>query len=458
MPKSADRRKAILGLGGPAATLLIVVAALWFVGRSEELLTRVVHTEHVMERTRDLELSSKEAESSVRAYVITQRAETKESYAHAAEETTRALAAVADLTRDNPAQARQVEVVRGLTEARLARYGRSVELVEQGRADELREGFDDGLRQSAVLREEISALYEAERALLATRHDAYRDNVRLYQLLLALATVVAVASGLYGQLKLRGDMRERELRLRRERQLTKELAESNAELEGSVSALARTNQELDQFAYVASHDLRAPLRALSSLLTWIEEDLGEGVSAETRENLALARGRVTRMEALIDGILDFARVGRGKLAKERVETRALVEELAIVAVARAAEREVVLEGDFPAIVTERVLLEQVLQNLLSNALKHAPTGPIVVRAHQADGRSAFTIRDDGPGIDPKYHERIFGFFQTLAPRDKVESTGIGLAVVKKLVEGRGGRVSVTSAPGEGAAFTFTWPP
>lgn len=434
-----------------------MIAALWFVGRSETLLTEVLHTEQVIKRTRDLELATKEAESSARAYVITKRPEARANYDDAASDVAAALKDVDELTDDNEDQRIRLGEVRRLVNIRLSRYAHTFALVDGNRSDQLPQSFVEGLKESRDLRVSITEVHEREQALLLSRHEAYGKNVLLYQLLLGLATLVAVVSGLYGQSALRADMRDRDKRLTRERELIDELARRNDELKQTNDTLERTNVELDQFAYVASHDLRAPLRAISSLVSWIEEDLGGKASDETKENIGLVRGRLTRMEALIDGILDYARVGRGKLQKERVETRALVVELGAVALAREAGREVALEGTFPSLVTERVLLEQVLQNLIGNALKHATKGRIAIRAHEYDGETAFTVKDEGPGIDPKYHQRIFGFFQTLAPRDKVESTGIGLAIVKKLVEARGGVVIVDSEPGAGSAFTFTWP-
>lgn len=229
------------------------------------------------------------------------------------------------------------------------------------------------------------------------------------------------------------------------------------ERERLITALGRSNSELDQFAYVASHDLKAPLRGIANLSQWIEEDLGE-VPPEVHEKLTLLRGRVHRLEALIDGILQYSRAGRVRSAAERVDVGALLRDT-VELLAPPPEVTITIDPDMPTVETEKTPLQQVFMNLISNAIKYnqRPGATVHVSAADAGRFYAFSVTDNGPGIAPEYHERIFGIFQTLESRDKVEGTGIGLSVVKKTVELRGGRVTVRSAPGEGATFTFEWP-
>lgn len=242
------------------------------------------------------------------------------------------------------------------------------------------------------------------------------------------------------------------------------LAKANRDLDVAARArqrvladLERRNQDLDQFAYVTSHDLKAPLRAISNLTTWIEEELPAGTTAETRENLALLRRRAARMEMLIEGILAYSRAGRGRGTPTEVRSMAEVAEevRALLGVDSGLWDVACGEARCPPQHTEVV---QVLSNIASNAIEHGGPGkPIHLRAEENDGVLHVSIRDEGPGIDPRYHERIFEIFQTLAPRDQLESAGIGLAIVKKLVTGAGGRVWVESSAGAGATFHFTWP-
>lgn len=225
-----------------------------------------------------------------------------------------------------------------------------------------------------------------------------------------------------------------------------------------IRALERSNQDLDQFAYVTSHDLKAPLRGIANLSQWLEEDLGASLSEDSRKHLDLMRRRVHRMEALIDGILQYSRAGRVRGKAETLEVGKVLHEL-VELVAPRPPAVVELSGAFPAIYSERVPLQQVLMNLITNALKHARRDDVhvVVSAAEDGELCRFTVADNGPGIAPEFHERIWGIFQTLEARDKVEGTGIGLAVVKKVVESRGGKVWVESSPGAGAKFHFTWP-
>ncbi|RKH16112.1 PAS domain-containing protein [Corallococcus sp. CA047B] len=222
--------------------------------------------------------------------------------------------------------------------------------------------------------------------------------------------------------------------------------------------LEATNQDLDQFAYVASHDLKAPLRGIASLSEWIEEGMADKMSEETRHQMGLLRGRVHRLEALINGILSYSRVSRTREKLETVDVGALLAESRDLLAPRP-EASIVIGGGMPTLQVERVPLQQVFLNLMSNALKHAgrTDARIDIACADADDFYDFTLKDNGPGIDPRFHDRIWGIFQTLEARDKVEGTGIGLSVVKKIVETRGGRVAIESEVGAGATFHIYWP-
>ncbi|MCU0680841.1 MAG: ATP-binding protein [Polyangiaceae bacterium] len=234
--------------------------------------------------------------------------------------------------------------------------------------------------------------------------------------------------------------------------------EARAQAESLLRALERTNAELDQFAYVASHDLKAPLRGIANLSQWIEEDLGTALSGEVRENMALLRGRVQRLENLIDGILAYSRAGRVRAEGEPVDVGRLLAE-AVELLAPPARVRVTIGAPMPMLETERVPFQQVFLNLIGNAIKYVqrPDAEVRVECREAEGGYHFTVADNGPGIAPEFHDRIWGIFQTLAARDDVEGTGIGLSVVKKIVETRGGRAWVESAEGRGATFHVFWP-
>ncbi|WP_035715399.1 sensor histidine kinase [Azorhizobium doebereinerae] len=230
------------------------------------------------------------------------------------------------------------------------------------------------------------------------------------------------------------------------------LAEHREELE-------RSNAELSTFAFVASHDLKSPLRGISQLSNWIEEDIGEGNYAAIPGQLNTLRGRIRRMENLLDDLLAYSRVGRVEGVLRQVSLADLarsVFELQAPPPGIALE----LPEALPEITTLVTPLEQVVRNLFSNAIKHhdRPQGVISLRlAAPPGGFWTFQVADDGPGIPPQYHERVFQMFQTLRPRDEVEGSGMGLAFVKKIVETYGGTVSINPEEGRGCCISFTWP-
>jgi PAS domain S-box-containing protein len=230
--------------------------------------------------------------------------------------------------------------------------------------------------------------------------------------------------------------------------------------ENAAAAVTAAYRELDQFAYVASHDLKAPLRGIGNLAQWIQVDLADELSGESAEYLRLLQGRVQRMEALIDGILAYSRAGRVMNPPEPVDTGALVAEV-IELIAPPDGVRITVEKGMPTVQVERIPLEQVFINLIANAVKYSSAArtdaAVNVEWRDAGDAFEFSVRDNGPGISEEYQERIWAIFQTLAARDKVEGTGVGLSVVKKVVESRGGIVSVDSKPGEGATFRFTLP-
>ena len=225
-----------------------------------------------------------------------------------------------------------------------------------------------------------------------------------------------------------------------------------------IAALEKTNRDLDQFAYVTSHDLRAPLRGIANLSRWIEEDLGDRLTDSAREHLRLLGTRVRRLEDLISGVLEYSRAGADTEEPTEVDCGALVREI-VELIAPPANVRFTISPDLPRLCTRRVPLQQVFMNLVGNAITHngRPDPEIEIGcAPDADGWE-FYVRDNGPGIPVRYQAQIWGLFRTLAARDSTQSTGIGLAIVRKIVEAQGGRAWVQSEEGRGATFRFTWP-
>jgi light-regulated signal transduction histidine kinase (bacteriophytochrome) len=219
-----------------------------------------------------------------------------------------------------------------------------------------------------------------------------------------------------------------------------------------------TNRELDKFAYVVSHDLKAPLHAISNLTGWIEEDMSGKFSEETSTNFNIIKNRVARMEDLINGLLEFARANHHKGIRASVDLNNFINE--VIEFCSIPENcTIAMPGNLPVLFGDKIKFQQIFANLIVNAIKYndKPEINIVISAEEQEDKWILSVRDNGPGIDPRFHEKIFVIFQTLNPRDTVESTGVGLAIVKKIIEEEGGTIWVESVNGKGADFRFTWP-
>ena len=235
----------------------------------------------------------------------------------------------------------------------------------------------------------------------------------------------------------------------------KQAEERQAQLLEDVES---TNQELKDFAYVISHDLKAPLRGIGILSEWLSTESADKLDEEGREQMNLLLNRVGRMSNLIDGVLQYSRVGRVKEEVVQVNLNELLEEV-IDMVAPPENIEITVENELPVIGCEETRIIQVFENLLSNAIKFMdkPQGQVKIGCVEEDGFWKFSVSDNGPGIEEEHFERIFQMFQTLSSRDEFESTGVGLTVVKKIVKLYGGKIWVESKPGEGSTFLFTLP-
>lgn len=222
--------------------------------------------------------------------------------------------------------------------------------------------------------------------------------------------------------------------------------------------LARSNADLEQFAYVASHDLRAPLRSIVTLAKFIEDDLGEAIPEKSREHLGELKRRALLMQVLTEDLLVYSQAGREPEQLVTVDVADLVRDVVFL-LDPPQGFNIVTEGKMPVFETLRGPLEQVLRNLIGNAVKHhdRAEGSVTISSRDLGQFWELAVTDDGPGIAEQDHDRVFRVFQTLEPHQRLEDRGIGLSLVKRIVEAFGGVVGLDRGSGRGATFRFTWP-
>jgi len=315
----------------------------------------------------------------------------------------------------------------------------------------IREGRRNRLRSGIDFTRQVSTVLTAISVLIGLGWAFYITRIISNRIMTMVTLANKIADGNY-KIQIQDKSRD-ELSY-----LSTSLNRMAATIDRNISELEVKNKELDQFAYVVSHDLKAPLRGIDNASRWIEEDMGKELPAQIQEYLMMMRIRVHRMENLINGILALARIGRTKEVKEVVDVAQLLLEI-LDSLAPPEHLKIQVTTKMPVLFTVKIQLQQVFSNLISNAIKYhdKPQGQITVSCQEEKHTYLFSVTDDGPGIEPEYHDRIFVIFQTLQERDAVESTGVGLAIVKKIIERRGGSIRVKSELEQGATFIFTWP-
>lgn len=241
--------------------------------------------------------------------------------------------------------------------------------------------------------------------------------------------------------------------------LNRDLEKTLEEQKKASDDLRRSNHDLDQFAYVASHDMKAPIRAIRTLASWIEEDCADILPDDSRKHILQLHQRVDRLDTLVADLLRYSRCDQDLAEPEEVDLGKLVREVFEDRNREETGFELKIDGKLPTVRTWRVPLEQIIRNLIGNAMKHHGSDTGLIEAGAVSRANSVTLRisDDGPGIPKEFHERIFQMFQTLKPKDEVEGSGMGLAIVEKLVKRIGGTISLESAEGEGTSFYIKLP-
>jgi signal transduction histidine kinase len=254
--------------------------------------------------------------------------------------------------------------------------------------------------------------------------------------------------------------RSKELALQQKKEIlikSGQVSNLNQELEQNLKLLENFNTELDDFNHIVSHDLKSPLIAVHALVSFIEEDLKTTIDEETKNHLNLLKDVVSKMDALINGLLEYSKVARGNKTKEFFSLHDLLNKVQKVVDYQNKSTINLLDEDFE-IFANKIELEHVFQNLISNSIKHTDKGHAIINisTSKLPKEYVFSVSDNGPGIDQKYHTKIFKMFSQLNVNDDVESTGIGLAIVKKIISENHGVISVGAAEGTGVKINFSW--
>jgi signal transduction histidine kinase len=344
---------------------------------------------------------------------------------------------------------------------------RPEEVFQADRAERLNEHYKLCLERRSSI--EFEGSYETA----SGKHWATHFLAPLFDLNGQIVRIMGTVVDITERKRIEGELKRHQEELKDlVKEKTSELTQTNEQLQSEIiehrkaderkaqllKELESVNQELKDFAYVVSHDLKAPLRSITTLANWLAVDYKDKLVGKGIEQLNMLIARASRLNVLINGILEYSRLGRIKERKIKLNTGEIVSEV-IEILAPPENIIITVENELPSITFEKYRLIEVFQNLLSNAIKYMdkPQGTIKVGC-VGDGEDwKFSVSDNGPGIEHKYFEKIFQIFQTLSPDDEQESTGIGLSLVKKIITTNGGKVWVESDYGHGSKFFFTLP-
>jgi signal transduction histidine kinase len=466
---------------GFAALIAAAAAVAWSVVAAQDHNRWVEHTYRVQRGITDIQVLTERLETSRRGFLLSGGARARDTFIQTAAAEGPAVGALRALTTDNPAQQRNVALVAELAARQVRLLGRSI---AQATADPAgaRAAFrgDGGAGLTRQLRALTHAMLEEERHLLAIRVARQAAGVRVLFVVLGVAGALLLGVAILSVQVIRGYTRDL-VRTRAEVESLNDVLEQR--VVERTAELTRANQEIQRFAYIVSHDLRSPLvnvmgftgeleaatKPLSALVDAAEADapaiLTEDMKLAAREDLPEAirfiRASTQKMDRLINAILKLSREGGRVLAPERLDLALLID--GIVATLRhrldAAGAEVTVARAMPALTADRLAIEQILSNLIENAvkyLKQGGPGRIAIAAEAVDGRVIVSVADNGRGIDPRDHDRIFDLFRRSGAQDQ-PGEGIGLAHVRALAYRLGGSVDCQSALGEGATFRLTLP-
>ena len=470
---------AALALGG-ALLLLLVGMAGWLYAKNRQTSVWVEHTYAAQNKIADLATITERLETARRGYLLTPRDNFWRTYVDTRAVVRPHVAELTEFTSDNPRQARSARAIAELVELKLAHMRDTIERAHDGDAEGGRRAFaEQTAHVTEMLRARFAEMRAEEQRLLDSRQgEADRNSRALLYTIIVVALLLAVLS--VGTMLL---MRRFADDLGRSQGALRRL---NAELEERVrertAELARTNEEIQRFAYIVSHDLRSPLVNVMGFTSELEQSLGalrrqlgdadanrpgtvpketrDAIESDIPEAIGFIRSSSKKMDRLINAILQLSRQGRRTLTAEPLDLQALARGVADSLVKMSEQKCVDISVEpMPPLSSDRLAVEQVLSNLVENAVKYSQPGRpghVVVRGRESGGRVLIEVEDDGRGIAPQDHERIFELFRRSGAQD-TPGEGIGLAHVRALVYRLGGTIACISELGRGATFRVSLP-
>ena len=429
---------------GFSVLAVISAASIFFVAITKSNSELVTHTLQVENQLSSMRVLIRAAEGGERGYLLSGEPGYLKDFQDAAETIIPALADLKQMTADNPVQQHAVAVLAPLIAQRIDKMHEVTRLHDTGNAAAAVALIRTG--HGRVLMEDIDTIIarmtDEEHRLLALRAlNASRGNFLLLIVNLAgIALMIALAVLSILTVRRMGE-------------------EALRDIEKRGDELQATVNELDAFSYSVSHDLRTPLRAIDGFSRILLKHHAAELTPESREYLQAVRDNTVQMGHLVDDLLAFARLSRKQLNKQRVPTKPIIEQVVRSVQQQAEGRCVnVSVGDLPSVWGDSALLKQVFVNLIDNAFKYTRRrvdATVEIGTREIDGEQVFFVRDNGVGFDMKYTGQLFGVFQRLHRAEDFEGTGVGLAIVQRIIQRHGGRIWAEAAVDKGATFFFT---
>jgi signal transduction histidine kinase len=479
----------LLFSAGLLVLTVISAGSVYLVNKARDDSKWVIHTIEAENQINALLLEIRRAESAARGYLLTQGADFKADHEKAVAAIIPALDKLTRLTRDNPDQRGNIEKLSAAIEIRLGQFKQELDFIGQNRPDkaiaQVREAASTDTT-AEISKVAVSMIQEEERLFRLRSVNSDRSQT-------LAASMTGIGSGLVVLLTLISIwLVRRSVRARDEAETRLRDAYANLEtvVDERTADLREANNEIQRFAYIVSHDLRSPLVNIMGFTSELEElggdifrrigglthvpadgpPLADGevtlegpdkqLSADFSEALGFIKSSIAKMDRLISAILNLTREGRREFVPEKIDTRELIEAIVSTLAHQSAEAQAEIHvAPLPDLVSDRLALEQIFSNLIDNAIKYLKAGApgeIRIRGRTKLGYAIFEISDNGRGIDPKDHQRIFDLFRRAGTQDK-PGQGIGLAHVRALVRRLGGTMSVSSELNTGSTFTITLP-